>query len=543
MSSAIVSRQPQMQSLSWRSARLSAGALRALGIAAMVAFGSLAFYPLWHRLSELWSTDPLRSIGAAFPLISFVGVLSAWRRLDWRQEGNWWGLPVVALALPLARVAEGTIFELIVRGHHLGLVHPGMVFLVYGAGATLLFGGWPLLRASLVPLLLLLAVNPVPFAYNALVDLPLQELSANTARGFAHLIGLHPTGEQLRMMFAPDFGMLIVPGCNGVRGSVTFAYLALIFGYSRGLRPRTLAWVTASAFVLGYALNLLRLSVLVLYYRLGLSFPVIQDYGVGVDYCIGCTIFLLATLSLGLLIRSLEPPALIRPRLPAAPMPRARLRVACFVLVVSLFLVPQLRVLASPREPRPDAVAAMRALPATVGDYRLTRSYFEQFGNGVPALVLGDYTGGDGSHLTLSLYVAGPTHTLALSRMTQGAQLLQSGSLKARARGGQPMQLATSFYDDGIAREFDAEASCSATSCADHVAGSATSPIMFQAPAFKDLLTVAQGKRLPLYVQREWPDSDPAPTDALRSRFEADTRRFVSQLDLTPIVAQVGSRP
>ena len=127
--------------------------------------------------------------------------------------------------------------------------------------------------------------------------------------------------------------------------------------------------------------------------------------------------------------------------------------------------------------------------------------------------------------------------------MVQGAQILASGALDTQAQGGQPVHLATSFYDDGIAREFNAEASCSATGCADHVVASAGSPLMFQAPALKDLLTVPGDKRLPLYVQRQWPDSDAMQTAALRSRFEADARQFVSQLDITTLVTQVGSRP
>ncbi len=536
----------QTEAVSWRADLLTPAALRALGIAALVASGTLAFYPLWHELSELWSADPLRSIGAAFPFIAFAGVLRAWRRLGWVLNGSWWGLLPVAVTLPLGRMTSDSILELVLRGHHFGLVHPGVVFLLYGVGTTLLFGGKALLRASVAPLLLLLAVNPVPFAYNTLVDLPLQEISANTARGFSRLIGLHPTGEQLKMMFSPDFGMLIVPGCNGVRGSVTFAYLALVFGYSRSLRPRTLALVTGSAFLLGFALNLLRLCVLVVYYRIGLSYPAIQDYGVGVDYCIGCTIFLLATLILGVVIRSLE--SATRPAASVSVAPAAGLgyRVAGFLAVVSLFVVPQLRALAAPAPIRLDAESSMRLLPARVGNYQLVRAYYEQFPGGTPAAILGDYASGQGasaSRLTLGLYVAGVNHTLALSRMVQGAHLLSSGAVDTKAQGGLPVHLATSFYDDGIEREFNAEASCSLTGCANHLAGSADGALVMQAPSLADMFFVASGRRLPLYVQRHWPDSDPAGTPALRTQFEADAQQFMSQLDVSPLVTQLGSRP
>ena len=153
----------QTESSSWRADLMTPAALRALGVAVLVAFGTLAFYPLWHELSELWSADPLRSIGAAFPFIAFAGVIRAWRRLGWELNGTWWGLIPVALTLPLGRLTSDSVLQVVLRGHHFSLVHPGVVFLLYGIGTTLLFGGRPLLRASIAPLLLLLAVNPVPF--------------------------------------------------------------------------------------------------------------------------------------------------------------------------------------------------------------------------------------------------------------------------------------------------------------------------------------------------------------------------------------------
>ena len=107
------------------------------------------------------------------------------------------------------------------------------------------------------------------------------------------------------MMFAPDFGMLIVPGCDGNRGAITLAYLTLIFGYTRRLRGWLLAAVSLAAMLLGYGLNLLRLCLLVIYYRIGLSVPSIQKHGEGVDYAIGCTLFLVATVVIGLGIRAL----------------------------------------------------------------------------------------------------------------------------------------------------------------------------------------------------------------------------------------------
>jgi exosortase J len=81
----------------------------------------------------------------------------------------------------------------------------GTALFLYGTGAVLLFGRPRLLPLSIAPLCLLLFINPVARPFNSLVDQPLQYLSTSTVRAFAHLIGLHPTGVQLRMMFVPDY--------------------------------------------------------------------------------------------------------------------------------------------------------------------------------------------------------------------------------------------------------------------------------------------------------------------------------------------------
>jgi len=39
-------------------------------------------------------------------------------------------------------------------------------------------------------------------------------------------------------MFAPDFGMFIAPGCDGIRGAITLGYLALVLGYLKRVSLR-----------------------------------------------------------------------------------------------------------------------------------------------------------------------------------------------------------------------------------------------------------------------------------------------------------------
>ncbi len=93
-------------------------------------------------------------------------------------------------------------------------------------------------------------------------------------------------------MFTPDFGMFIAPGCNGIRGSITMGFIALIAGYVYRFRWYWNALVVLGAILLGYVFNLTRLCVLVLYYAAALHFPWLQDKAENADYVIGALLFL-----------------------------------------------------------------------------------------------------------------------------------------------------------------------------------------------------------------------------------------------------------
>lgn len=533
-----------------RRPQASEGLLRGLAFALLVAGGSMALLPLWLDAYRLWSSDALRSIGMIFPVLALLGVLAAWRRLGWAAEGSWWGFPLVALSIPLARFVSVARFAVVVHGSRVNLLHPGPVLFLYGVGATLLFGGTKLLRTALPPLALLLAIDPVPHIFNAAIDLPMQRLSAATARSFAHLIGLQPSGEQLRMMFAPDFGMLIVPGCNGLRGAVTLAWITLIFGYSRRLSPRLLAVLTPAALLLGYGLNLLRLMTLVLYYRLGLALPSIQPYGESVDYAIGCSVFLLATLTLGVLIHVLQPSLAARQmRRSASPRPgrsslAPRLRAWSFVLLTAVFVLPQLRSLAALPPVHADESQGLAALPVDVGSYRLVRTYAEHDPNGNMNLAMGQYQDFTSGHrLNLGLWVASGNHLVASSKMAQGLTPLWTGSFDAHAAPLTALHFVTSLFDDGAMRSLDAETACSAQDCSDQLASPAHGRFFFVAPKTQELAFPAQGKRLPILIERQWPANDPISVQLQREQFEADVRVFTQQLNLTSLVERLGSRP
>jgi len=510
----------------------------------LAAVGSFSLLPLWRNILHVWLTDPLRSIGLSFPFFAALGILAAWRRLGWTFDGRLWALLLIAISIPLARIVSHST---ILFGSWFGLLHPGPVFFLYAVGCVLLFAGPRLLRAAIAPLCLLLFVDPVPRFFNDMVDMPLQIFSAGVARSFSHVIGMHPTGDQLRMMFAPHFGMMIVPGCNGVRGSITIFYLCLIFGYSRRLRPIALLLVSCTAFALGYALNLLRLCGLVVYYRIGVTLPSLQKHGTGLDYILGCCIFLAATLGLGVLIRLLEPQDRLDlpvppPQQTSAFPAKIAVHAALFTALTAAFALPNLRAVNAPPILPPSEATVLASFPATVGPYQLTGTFGEYDANGSFTLALGDYSTANGSAFTLGLWVGSGYHFVAKSKFLQGIRPAYTGSFDAIGPASLPIHLVTNFYDDGAARSYDAETDCSPSSCSEYMAKAGPRGIVLF-PSLADLAFQPRGTRLPILLRRKWPTNVSVPPSTMRSQFESDARIFLSQLDLNHLLQQDGTLP
>ncbi len=294
--------------LSWSpiTGRLSFSAATAAGITAFLAvLGLTTILSSLRALWWLWTTDPLKSIGMVIPVVSFVLVLRVWRSLGWESDGTWWGFALLVATATLVKVREQSVLELFVGPWTVYFPPHSLVMFAYGVGLVLLFGGVRLLRSAVFPVVLLLFVNPVPHLFNVYVDLPLQRASAHVARAFAMALGQPLSPDKLRLMFTPEFGMFIAPGCNGIRGAVTMGLIALVAGYLFRFRWRAHALVVVAAVLLGYVFNFLRLCVLVLYYMVALHFPRLQDAAENADYVIGAVLFFIAVYLLYVVIQRL----------------------------------------------------------------------------------------------------------------------------------------------------------------------------------------------------------------------------------------------
>lgn len=250
----------------------------------------------------LWMGDPLRSFGLLLPIAAIIIGARQFKAGDWQESGSWWGFVAMSTAVILAafnvnrNLSIAFLFGVHVMPFH--VIPVGGLLCLYFTGAVLLFGGRQALRRHRFPLALLLFVNPVPQMFTMIADLPLQAIGAQTARSFAQLLSVPVNGDTLKLMFSPQLGMFVAPGCDGLRGAVALGYLALIIGHLKSMKYSVWALFVACAVLLAYLFNLLRLCGVILYYWLALRIPLISGSGTEVDYAIGAALFFCAALFL-----------------------------------------------------------------------------------------------------------------------------------------------------------------------------------------------------------------------------------------------------
>lgn len=461
---------PEMKRLEPPAATL----LLSCAMAVLAAGGCLGILPELEILWKFWTTDPLRSIGILIPPVSILLTLRVWRQMGWGQRGTWWGLPAIGLAFLLSVLRQRMMFFGEAGNAMVSLVPVSLPVYVYGSGVVLLFAGTRVWRRAWFPIGLLLLCQPVPVLSNGLIDVPLQNLSARVARWFAILIGFAPTTPELRLMFSPNFGMFIAPGCDGIRGAVTMGYVALVSGYWKRVSALVWAAYVAGAVLLGYLFNFIRLCVLVLYYRIATGRPALEGMAKWADYAIGSCLFLAATwLFVRLARRRTEERApenddLERER--SAPRARAiAWRCAGFAAMLLLALALPTSALRQAGMSAVTAGALTGQMPQQVGDFRLARTWYEQQ-DGVTVVQNAAYAAPGSDEITLGVWVA-PLfnfHDANACWLTRGLEPDSLTSKQFAAEGGQSVPLNVGYYSDGVTDSILVNAICTPGSCSEY---------------------------------------------------------------------------
>ena len=516
----------------------------------MAAFlAVLGLSTIWSTVTALWSlwmTDALKSIGMFIPLVSFVLILRVWRSLGWEMEGNWWGFLILAVTAVTVHVRDQSIMILVLSPQWSIYVPPhSLVFFAYGAGVVLLFGGTRLFRAALFPLVLLWFVNPIPHIFNVFVDLPLQRASAHVARSFAIALGQPLSPDQLRLMFTPEFGMFIAPGCNGIRGAVTMGFIALIAGYVYRFRWRAHAAVVAGAVLLGYVFNFARLCILVLYYLVALHFTWLQDRAEMGDYIIGACLFLFGTFLLFYVVRRLsESPGEIKPPAmnPAmfgglATGHSLPLRFAGMLALVlfSGFGVARAYVLAhsgSYAAQRKTDQNALGQFPARIGSYTLSRSWNENLFTGPLVFHWAQYVpDGGGTAISLGVSPSLGTHDTLICHSARGEDPLWRDQLTLPTIGNVAVNFSGSFFNDGATQYLEATTICTGASCGEYTSDRAHFGFVYSKPTTHALFSQDPQRPIPILLKAETIDTTLPPAVA-RQQMIAVVRTFVASVDL-----------
>jgi exosortase J len=508
------------------------------GIAVLAVAGCFGIFRELDNLWIAWTTDPLRSIGMLIPPVSILLTLRVWRRHNWELRGTWWGLLVIAFSYFLSLLRLNTLLMAYAGGLGATFIPVSLPVYVYGSGVILLFAGTRVWRRAWFPLGLLMLSQPVPILGNGLIDIPLQNISARVARSFATMIGFRPTTPELRLMFSPDFGMFIAPGCDGIRGAVTMGYVALIIGYLK--RVSIFRWISyvTGAVLLGYLFNFIRLCVLVLYYRVALGHPGLEGWAKWADYCIGSCLFLFATL-LFLRLAQRKQKSPVPPEIPSVSA-RPPLRTRSLVFRCAAFAIALLATISLPssalrvvHQPvlSPESMAAL--MPRQIGNFALTRTWYEQSGGSI-VVQAGAYSAPGSDEIILGIWVARLFH-LHDPQQCWLARGLEPDKLVAQSfvtAGGEPLSLSTGYYSDGVTDSIVINAQCTPASCTQfhQVAQGKNFGLLFLKPEGSALYG-SQDHPVSVMLRIDKLHTD-APSSVVDAQLTTEAQRFLAGLDM-----------
>ncbi len=491
----------------------------------------------------LWVTDALKSIGMIIPVVSFLLILRAWRSLGWELDGTWWGFVLLFSLAVLVKLREQSVMILVLSPEwNLYLPPASLVVLLYGVSLVLLFGGRRLLRAARFPLLLLAFVNPVPHLFNVYVDLPLQRASAHVARAFAQALGQPLSPDKLRLMFTPEFGMFIAPGCNGIRGAITMGLIALVAGYLYRFRWRAHALVVLGAILLGYLFNFVRLCVLVLFYLVALHFPWLQDRAENADYLIGAALFFIAVYLLYMTIqrlgaqRTADSGVLTLPQIaPEGPVPASfYTRIVALALLVAVCAYGVVRTLTAPG-PSADLKrdeSAQGQFPQTVGHYTLARTWNETLLTGALLFHWAEYAPeGGGTHIAVGVSPVLGSHDTLICHSARGEDPIWHNEQTFNTAGDGPISFSSSFYNDGATQYLEATTLCNGATCGEYSSPRGHFGIVYSRPHPETLFSQNPERPIPILLKAETIDTT-LPPETARRQLSADLTAFLSGVSL-----------
>jgi exosortase J len=211
--------------------------------------------------------------------------------------------------------------------------------------------------------------------------------------------------------------------------------------------------------------------VLVLYYRIALGHPKLEDVAAQADYVIGSCLFLAATfLFIWVASRKERKAAPAQPGNDAsANSPRIgdiwTKCAALMVIVLAALSLPS-SALNFAHKDAPSLESLAARMPKQVGGFTLSRTWYEQQ-SGTPLVQAGAYSAPNSDEIVLGVWIAPLSyyHDTSKCWLARGLQPDTLTTQQFLVAGGKSVDLNTGFYSDGVTDSIVVDAACTPETC------------------------------------------------------------------------------
>ena len=368
---------------------------------------------------------------------------------------------------------------------------------------------------------------------------------------FRSALGQQLTQDKLRLMFTPEFGMFIAPGCNGIRGSITLGLAAIVVAYLYRFRWFIFAPVVAGAVMLGYLFNFLRLCLLVVYYKIALGHEWWQNHARQADLVIGGCLFVLAlVIFFAVAERLRRDPQDIRPDLPQ-PVPASRpakpylARVTAVLALSAIFGVEALHALRAEQ-----AYEASRptpaGLPQRIGDYTLVRTWTDTTLEGTVVYLWGEYAAPASPntaatpHISLGISPQLGVHDAEVCHIARGEDPTWHGQIAATSPGGE-IDLTSAAYNNGVTQRLEASTVCDAGACRQYSETTQHVTLVYARPHRELPMSADQTRPVPVLLKLESLDVL-SPTSVIEPQLATTLKAFLAEANLVQLTAPYTKR-
>jgi exosortase len=190
------------------------------------------YAPVLRRLAHDWMIDADMGHGFFVPLVALYIV---WQRRDRLLRTELKPNPLGYVLVILGAV------QLIVATLGVELFLARTAFLVSLAGILLAVGGWPLISALLLPLVLLIFMVPIPAIIYNQITFPLQLFASRLAESILTVLGV-PVIREGNILDLPSQRLSVVEACSGIRSLLSLTFLSLVYAHFLG-GSKAMMWI------------------------------------------------------------------------------------------------------------------------------------------------------------------------------------------------------------------------------------------------------------------------------------------------------------